>query len=160
MEPFQNYVVPYVTETTSRGERTSDIYSRLLKDRIIFLGTPIDDAVANLIMAQLLHLESEDPEKGHLAVHQQPRWIDHVVVRHLRHDAVHLGRRVDGLHGNGRFGSRSHFGRWSTRQALRLASRQGHDAPATRWSAGSSQRYRDPGEAHRADARAAQSDPR
>ena len=63
MEPFQNYVVPYVTETTSRGERTSDIYSRLLKDRIIFLGTPIDDAVANLIMAQLLHLESEDPEK-------------------------------------------------------------------------------------------------
>lgn len=63
MEQFQNYVVPYVTETTSRGERTSDIYSRLLKDRIIFLGTPIDDAVANLIMAQLLHLESEDPEK-------------------------------------------------------------------------------------------------
>ena len=63
MEPFQNYVVPYVTEATSRGERTSDIYSRLLKDRIIFLGTPIDDAVANLIMAQMLHLESEDPEK-------------------------------------------------------------------------------------------------
>ena len=59
----ENYVVPYVTETTSRGERTSDIYSRLLKDRIIFLGTPIDDAVANLIMAQLLHLESEDPDK-------------------------------------------------------------------------------------------------
>lgn len=58
-----NYVVPYVTEQTSRGERTYDIYSRLLKDRIIFLGTPIDDTVANLIMAQLLHLESEDPEK-------------------------------------------------------------------------------------------------
>lgn len=58
-----NYVVPYVTEQTSRGERTYDIYSRLLKDRIIFLGTQIDDTVANLIMAQLLHLESEDPEK-------------------------------------------------------------------------------------------------
>ena len=55
--------VPYVTEQTSRGERTYDIYSRLLKDRIIFLGTPIDDTVANLIMAQLLHLESEDPDK-------------------------------------------------------------------------------------------------
>lgn len=55
--------VPYVTESTSRGERTYDIYSRLLKDRIIFLGTPIDDTVANLIMAQLLHLESEDPDK-------------------------------------------------------------------------------------------------
>ena len=60
----EGYVpVPYVTETTSRGERTYDIYSRLLKDRIIFLGTPIDDTVANLIMAQLLHLESEDPDK-------------------------------------------------------------------------------------------------
>jgi ATP-dependent Clp protease protease subunit len=59
----QAYMVPYVTEQTSRGERTYDIYSRLLKDRIIFLGTPIDDTVANLIMAQLLHLESEDPDK-------------------------------------------------------------------------------------------------
>jgi ATP-dependent Clp protease protease subunit len=60
----EGYVpVPYVTEQTSRGERTYDIYSRLLKDRIIFLGTPIDDTVANLIMAQMLHLESEDPDK-------------------------------------------------------------------------------------------------
>jgi ATP-dependent Clp protease protease subunit len=59
----QNYLVPTVVESTSRGERAYDIYSRLLKDRIIFLGTPIDDAVANLIMAQLLHLESEDPDK-------------------------------------------------------------------------------------------------
>jgi len=58
-----NYVVPTVFEQTSRGERYFDIYSRLLKDRIIFLGTPIDDTVANLIMAQLLHLESDDPEK-------------------------------------------------------------------------------------------------
>ena len=58
-----NYVVPTVIENTNRGERAFDIYSRLLKDRIIFLGTPIDDGVANLIMAQLLHLESEDPEK-------------------------------------------------------------------------------------------------
>ena len=57
-----NYVVPTVIENTNRGERAFDIYSRLLKDRIIFLGTPIDDGVANLIMAQLLHLESEDPE--------------------------------------------------------------------------------------------------
>jgi ATP-dependent Clp protease protease subunit len=58
-----NYVVPTVIENKNRGERAFDIYSRLLKDRIIFLGTPIDDGVANLIMAQLLHLESEDPEK-------------------------------------------------------------------------------------------------
>jgi ATP-dependent Clp protease protease subunit len=58
-----SYLVPTVVEQTSRGERAFDIYSRLLKDRIIFLGTPIDDNVANLIMAQLLHLEGEEPEK-------------------------------------------------------------------------------------------------
>ena len=63
MDTPQNYLVPTVVESTSRGERAFDIYSRLLKDRIIFLGTPIDDAVANLIMAQLLHLESEDADK-------------------------------------------------------------------------------------------------
>ena len=63
MDTPQNYLVPTVVESTSRGERSFDIYSRLLKDRIIFLGTPIEDAVANLIMAQMLHLESEDPDK-------------------------------------------------------------------------------------------------
>ena len=56
-------LVPMVVEQTSRGERAFDIYSRLLNERIIFLGTPIDDTVANLVMAQLLHLESEDPDK-------------------------------------------------------------------------------------------------
>ncbi|MFH1331389.1 MAG: ATP-dependent Clp endopeptidase proteolytic subunit ClpP [Actinomycetota bacterium] len=60
---MKGYLVPTVVEQTSRGERAFDIYSRLLKERIIFLGTPIDDTVANLIMAQLLHLEGEDPEK-------------------------------------------------------------------------------------------------
>ncbi len=58
-----SYLVPTVVEQTSRGERAFDIYSRLLKERIIFLGTPIDDTVANLIMAQLLHLEGDDPDK-------------------------------------------------------------------------------------------------
>ena len=56
-------LVPYVIEQTSRGERSFDIYSRLLSERIIFLGTPIDDQVANLVVAQLLHLYSDDPEK-------------------------------------------------------------------------------------------------
>lgn len=55
------FVVPYVIEQSPRGERAMDIYSRLLKDRIIFLGTPLDDGVANVIMAQLLHLAAEDP---------------------------------------------------------------------------------------------------
>ncbi len=58
-----SYLVPTVIEQTSRGERAFDIYSRLLKERIIFLGTPIDDTVANLVMAQLLHLEGDDPDK-------------------------------------------------------------------------------------------------
>src|SRR5678815_1026970 len=56
-------LVPMVVEQTSRGERAYDIYSRLLKDNIIFLGTPVDDSIANLVTAQLLFLEAEDPEK-------------------------------------------------------------------------------------------------
>jgi ATP-dependent Clp protease protease subunit len=59
----ENLVIPSVIEQTSRGERFFDIYSRLLNERIIFLGTPIDDQVANLTIAQLIHLESEDPDK-------------------------------------------------------------------------------------------------
>jgi ATP-dependent Clp protease protease subunit len=62
-ERYQNYLVPMVVEQTSRGERAFDIYSRLLKERIIILGTPVNSEVANLIVAQLLHLESEDPDK-------------------------------------------------------------------------------------------------
>ena len=56
-------LIPMVVEQTSRGERAFDIYSRLLAERIVFLGTPVDDQIANLIIAQLLHLESDDPEK-------------------------------------------------------------------------------------------------
>ena len=63
MNSITNYYVPNVTETTSRGERVYDLYSRLLKENIIFLGTPIDDTIANLICAQLIHLESENPDK-------------------------------------------------------------------------------------------------
>ena len=63
IEAPSNYYIPTVTETTHRGETRYDIWSRLLIDRIIFLGTPIDDTIANLIIAQLLYLESQDPEK-------------------------------------------------------------------------------------------------
>lgn len=66
MEEFsqvQNNLVPMVVETTNRGERAYDIYSRLLKDRIVILGTPVNDTVASTIVAQLLFLESQDPEK-------------------------------------------------------------------------------------------------
>ena len=63
MKKTEAYLVPTVIEQTSQGERAFDIYSRLLKDRIILLGTPIDDAVANLVIAQLLFLQAEDPKK-------------------------------------------------------------------------------------------------
>ena len=58
-----NPLIPMVIEQTSRGERSFDIYSRLLNDRIVIVGSPVDDQIANLVVAQLLHLESEDPEK-------------------------------------------------------------------------------------------------
>ncbi len=60
---IRNYLVPTVVEQTNRGERAYDLYSRLLKENIIFLGTPIDDTIANLICAQLIHLESDNPDK-------------------------------------------------------------------------------------------------
>jgi ATP-dependent Clp protease protease subunit len=63
IEPIRNYMVPTVIEQTNRGERGYDLYSKLLKENIIFVGTPIDDNIANLICAQLLHLESENPDK-------------------------------------------------------------------------------------------------
>jgi len=63
MKPQNQILIPTVIEKTHMGERAYDIYSRLLKDRIVFLGTPIDDTVANIIIAQLLFLESEDPKK-------------------------------------------------------------------------------------------------
>ena len=64
-------LIPMVVEQSNRGERAYDIFSRLLKDRIIFLGSPIDDNVANLVIAQLLFLEAEDPDKD-IFLHQQP----------------------------------------------------------------------------------------
>src|SRR6187455_635258 len=63
IDPVMNYLVPTVVEQTNRGERAFDLYSRLLKDHIIFIGTGIDDTIANLVCAQLIHLESENPDK-------------------------------------------------------------------------------------------------
>jgi ATP-dependent Clp protease protease subunit len=63
MEPIYNYLVPTVVESSSRGERAYDLYSRMLKEHVIFLGTPIDDTISNLICAQMLFLESENADK-------------------------------------------------------------------------------------------------
>ena len=82
-------LIPMVIERTARGEREFDIYSRLLNERIIFLGSPIDDTVANLVVAQLLHLESQDPDKDISIYINCPGRLDLLGPRDLRHDAVH-----------------------------------------------------------------------
>ena len=71
-------IIPMVVESSTRGERAFDIFSLLLKERIIFIGTPIDDQIANLLVAQLLYLEREDPDKDiNLYIHsQQSRYLD------------------------------------------------------------------------------------
>ncbi len=85
--------MPYVVEQTHRGERSYDIYSRLLKDRIVFIGTAIDDDVANLVIAQLLFLESEDPEKDIYLYINSPGRLGDRRPGHLRHHAVRQARR-------------------------------------------------------------------
>ena len=86
-------LIPMVIEQTARGERSFDIYSRLLGERIIFLGQPIDDDLANLVVAQLMHLESDDPEKDVHALHQLPRRLAERRAGDLRRDALHRPRR-------------------------------------------------------------------
>jgi ATP-dependent Clp protease protease subunit len=116
MQPPSNYLVPVVVEQTNRGERSFDIYSRLLNERIIFLGTPIDDTVANLVMAQLLHLESEDPDKDIQLYINSPggsvgqsvdieiqareiirmrRMLDEILATHTGQDVDKIGRDTD-----------------------------------------------------------------
>ena len=82
---------PYVIERTSRGERSYDIFSRLLMDRIVFLGSAIDDNVANIIVAQLLFLDADDPERDIYHVRELARWISvYFRSRDLRHDPVRV----------------------------------------------------------------------
>lgn len=86
-----------VVEQTARGERAFDIYSRLLKDNIIFIGTPIDDTVANLVVAQMLFLESEDPDRE-ISLYINSPGVGDCGYGHLRHDAVRSLSGDDLLH--------------------------------------------------------------
>jgi ATP-dependent Clp protease protease subunit len=95
-------LIPMVIDQTSRGERAYDIYSRLLKDRIIFLGTAINDDVANLLIAQMLFLESEDPDKDINLYINSPGWRRHLRVGGLRYHAVHQTRCHHRVHRPGR----------------------------------------------------------
>jgi ATP-dependent Clp protease, protease subunit len=99
-------LVPMVVEQTSRGERAFDIYSRLLKDSIIFIGTPIDDMIANLIVAQLLFLEAEDPER------------DINLYINTPGGSITAGMAIYDLHRSMRFDGRSASMRRYSRQAL------------------------------------------
>ena len=95
-----SYLVPTVVEQTSRGERAFDIYSRLLKDRIIFIGTPIDDHVANLVVAQMLVSADGRRQEGHQYLHQLAGRFGHGRSGGLRHDAVRNLRCEYLLHGH------------------------------------------------------------
>ena len=90
-------LVPMVIEQSARGERSFDIYSRLLNERIVFIGSPIDDDIANLVVAQLLHLESQDPDKDISLYINSPGGVVYSGPRDLRHDALHQARRADDL---------------------------------------------------------------
>ena len=123
-------LVPMVVEQTSRGERAYDIYSRLLKENIIFLGTPIDDQVANLIIAQLLFLEAEGPGEGHLDLHQLAGRIDHGGSGDSGHDGIHPPRYRDDLRGAGGLDGGRAAGQGNQGQALQPAEFPHHDPPA------------------------------
>ena len=117
-EQYMNNLVPMVVEQTNRGERAYDIYSRLLKERIIFLVGPIHDAVGSLICAQLLFLEADNPNKGHQLLHQLAGRRRDVEPRDLRHDAVHPLAGVDRVHRPGRLDGLAAAGRRRQGQAL------------------------------------------
>ena len=130
-------LIPMVIERTARGEREFDIYSRLLNERIIFLGTPIDDQVANLVVAQLLHLESEDPEKDISIYINSPGRRHLLGPGDLRHDEVRQARHrndvrrrgdVDGLAAAGRRARKASARRCPTRGSSSTSPRRASKA--------------------------------
>ena len=140
-----NLIIPSVIEQTSRGERFFDIYSRLLNERIIFLGTPIDDQVANLIVAQMIHLESEDPDKdiqlyinspggsvySGLAIYDTMQFIKPDVATTCVGIAMSMGALLLAAGDGGK--------------AVGAAERQDPDPPGVRRLPGPGHRHRDPG---------------
>ncbi len=112
-------LVPMVIESSSRGERAYDIYSRLLKDRIIFLGDQIEDHMANLIIAQLLFLEAEDPERDISLYINSPGGVVTSRLGHLRHHAVPARAGQHHLHRHGRLDGLDPAGGRRQGQALR-----------------------------------------
>jgi hypothetical protein len=118
-------LIPMVIEQTGRGERAYDIYSRLLKERIIFLGTPVDDNIASLIIAQLLFLEAEDPDKDIYLYINSPGGIVTSGMAIYRHHLYRPGSQ---------YGSRALSG-WCQGETLCPAQRSDYDPSAGRWGA-------------------------
>ena len=158
VEIYGNTLVPMVVEQTARGERAFDIYSRLLKERIIFLTGPVFDQVSALICAQLLFLEIGEPEQGHRLLHQQPGRRGVVRARDLRHHAIHPQPGQHGVHRPGGLDGQPAALRRRQGQALRAAERPHHGAPALRRRAGPGDRHRNPGARDPDPAQAAERD--
>ena len=134
-------VIPMVVESGPRGERAYDIYSMLLKERIVYLGTPIHDQVANAIIAQLLFLDREGPRARHQPVYQLAGRRDLRRACDLRHDEPHPPRRVHHLRGlGGEHGNRIAHCRLEG-QAIRPAGLHHPHASGNGWSAGTGERY-------------------
>ena len=123
-------LIPMVVEQTNRGERAYDIFSRLLKDSIIFVGTPIDDNVANLVIAQMLFLEAEDPDRDILLYINSPGRRRDGRDGDLRHDAVHQAGCGDLLHRTGGIGRGGPAGGRGERQAILAPELADPDPPA------------------------------
>ncbi len=136
-------LVPMVVEQTSRGERAYDIYSRLLKENIIFLGTPIDDNVANLVIAQMLFLAAEDPERDISLYLEFARRFDYRWIGDPRYDAPGGTGHRDLLPGAVRLHGSRAFGVRHKRQAVQFAKCAHFDPPALHERLGrTSGRYR------------------
>ena len=146
LDPKALGLVPMVIEQTSRGERSFDIYSRLLKERVIFIVGPIEDQMANLVVAQLLFLESENPDKDVHLVHQQPRGLCHGRVIDIRHDVLHQAGCQHNVYWPGGVDGRIFAQWWREGEALHIAKCANDDSSAQRWSPGPGDRYRDSGE--------------
>ena len=137
-------LIPFVIEQTSRGERSYDIFSRLLKDRIIILGQAIDDTVANVIIAQLLFLEAEDPNKDiHLYINSPGGHVTaglaiYDTMQYIKVQCQHLMPGSGQLHGGGASGGR---GAW---HAFLPAPRSHPHPPAHGWLPRPGHRYRYP----------------
>ena len=143
--PMSQLLVPTVLEQSPRGERAFDLFSRLLNDRVVFLTGPIDEQVANLIVAQLLHLESDNAKQGHQALHQQPGRRHERALRHLRHDAVRARRHRDHVHRAGRVGRGSAARRGRSGQAQHAPPLAHPHPPTARRRARAVGRHRDLG---------------